>query len=142
MLKTIRPSALSGGMDYCANVSGGANAPGKPVILWRCSNDTNEQFSLDVSGQLHVFNSSTCVGTSDGKSASGSHIVIKPCNGGTDQKWSYNSISGLFSTSNGQCLDVGSKTLSGSPQLRLFDCGSHKPTQIFSFNNVNSNVLN
>ncbi|MGF1427751.1 ricin-type beta-trefoil lectin domain protein [Kitasatospora sp. LaBMicrA B282] len=118
---------LTGNGAKCADDSGSSTADGNPVILYTCTGNANQRWTLNGDGSIGTLGK--CL-TAAGSSA-GSWVTLSSC-GGTGQQWTAEPDGTLTTADSGLCLDVyGGGTADGT-RLDVWPCGDHQANQAWS----------
>ncbi|PYC67042.1 hypothetical protein C7C46_30515 [Streptomyces tateyamensis] len=119
---------LTGNGAKCADDSGSATTDGNPVILYTCTGNANQRWSLPGDGTVRTLGKClTASGT-----AAGSWAVLSGCTGATTQQWSYRGDGTLANTASALCLDVYGGGTADATRLDIWTCGSHQSNQAWS----------
>jgi len=104
----------------CMDEAGNRTTSGAPVELITCSNDNEQNWTVNPDGTIEV--NGLCLSTRHGATASGTPVVASTCNGSTGQQWQQGTGNTLINQAAGTCLtDPGSSTTSGT-QLQIASC--------------------
>jgi lysophospholipase L1-like esterase len=71
----------------CLDASGQGTADGTPVIIWDCSGQANQQWTVNADGTITGVQSGRCLDATGQGTASGTKLVLWTCNGQANQKW-------------------------------------------------------
>ncbi|MEU2949496.1 ricin-type beta-trefoil lectin domain protein [Streptomyces xanthochromogenes] len=119
---------LTGNGANCADVSNSGTADGTPVILFPCTSNANQRWSLADDDTVRALGK--CL-TATGSAAGGS-AVLSACTGADAQRWTTGGDGALVNAGSGLCLDVyGGGTASGT-RLDTWTCGSHQANQTWA----------
>jgi hypothetical protein len=104
----------------CMDEAGNRTTAGAPVELVTCSNDNEQNWTVNPDGTIEV--NGLCLSTRHGATASGTPVVTGTCTGATSQQWQQGTGNTLINQAAGICLDdPGSSTTSGT-QLQIASC--------------------
>src|SRR3712207_3135577 len=70
--------------NVCADVSGGSQEPGATVVAWACHGGANQQFALQASGAITVYDGTKCLDIVGGSANDGDPVVTWACHGGAN----------------------------------------------------------
>ncbi|MFG3280875.1 ricin-type beta-trefoil lectin domain protein [Streptomyces sp. NPDC048111] len=119
---------LTGNGANCADVAGSGTADGTPVILYPCTANANQRWSLADDGTVRALGK--CL-TQSGSRA-GDAAVLSACTGADGQRWNADQDGRLVNAGSGLCLDVyGGGTASGT-RLDTWTCGDHQANQTWA----------
>ncbi|MCX5384038.1 ricin-type beta-trefoil lectin domain protein [Streptomyces sp. NBC_00083] len=118
---------LTGNGANCADVSGGGSANGTPVVLYPCTGNANQRWTM--AGDATVRSLGKCLTASGG---AGGAAVLSSCTGGDAQRWTPEADGALVNAASGLCLDVyGGGTAAGT-RLDTWTCGAHQANQTWA----------
>lgn len=118
---------LTGNGAKCADDSGSSTTDGNPVILYGCTGNPNQRWTLNTDGSITTLGK--CL-TAAGSSA-GSWVTLSGC-GASGQQWTAQSDGTLVAASSGLCLDVHGGGTADSTRLDVWTCGDHQANQAWS----------
>ncbi|MFF7632740.1 ricin-type beta-trefoil lectin domain protein [Kitasatospora sp. NPDC008050] len=121
---------LTGNGAKCADDSNSSTTDGNPVILYSCTGNANQRWTLNTDGTIRTLGK--CL-TASGSSA-GSSVTLNTCgaSGAGNQQWTPNGDGTLVAADSGMCLDVyGGGTADGT-KLDVWSCGSNQANQAWS----------
>ncbi|MFE0459087.1 ricin-type beta-trefoil lectin domain protein [Kitasatospora sp. NPDC058965] len=119
---------LTGNGAKCADDSGSSTTDGNPVILYGCTGNANQRWTVGTDGTVRTLGKClTAAGT-----AAGSYAVLSSCTGAATQSWTYRSDGTLASAASGLCLDVYGGGTADATRLDTWTCGSHQSNQAWS----------
>jgi alpha-galactosidase len=126
------PTTPSGQLDgvggKCADDSGSATADGTPIVLYSCTGNANQRWTLPGDGTVRTLGKClTAAGTADG-----SATQLAACAGSTAQKWAYQPSGNLVNPVSGKCLDVSGGGSADLTKLVVWPCGSFQVNQTWS----------
>ncbi|MGK4584719.1 ricin-type beta-trefoil lectin domain protein [Kitasatospora sp. HPMI-4] len=119
---------VTGNGAKCVDDSGSGTADGNPVILYGCTGNANQRWTLGTDGTVRTLGG--CL-TASGTSA-GSPAVLSGCSGATTQRWSAHPDGTLTNTASGLCLDVTGGGTADATRLDVWPCGDHQANQAWS----------
>ena len=121
---------IVGNGSSCADDSGSGTADGNPVILYQCTGNPNQRWTIDADGTVRTLGK--CLSALNGSTAAGTEVVLSTCTGAAGQTWAYQQNGNLVDTASGLCLDVyGGGTADGT-ELDTWTCGDNQLNQIWS----------
>ena len=82
--------------------AGNRTTSGAPVELITCSNDNEQNWTVNPDGTIEV--NGLCLSTRHGATASGTPVVASTCNGSTGQQWQQGTGNTLINQAAGTCL--------------------------------------
>ncbi|MFI6470965.1 ricin-type beta-trefoil lectin domain protein [Streptomyces sp. NPDC050516] len=119
---------LTGNGANCVDVSNSGTANGTAVILYPCTGNANQRWTL--AGDDTVRALGKCL-TASGTGA-GSAATLSACTGTDAQRWTTDQDGTLVNAGSGLCLDVyGGGTASGT-KLDTWTCGDHQANQTWA----------
>jgi hypothetical protein len=68
--------------------NGQGTSNGTQVIIWDCSDQSNQQWNINAGGTITGVQSGLCLDANGAGTATGTKIVLWSCNGGANQQWS------------------------------------------------------
>jgi len=71
----------------CLDASGQGTADGTPVIIWSCSGQANQQWTVNADGTITGTQSGRCLDANGQGTAAGTKLILWTCNGQANQKW-------------------------------------------------------
>jgi alpha-galactosidase len=114
----------------CMDDSGSGTADGNPIILYPCTGNANQRWTVNADGTVRT--EGKCLSAQNGATTAGTYAVLSTCTGSPGQIWSYRQNGNLTDTVSGLCLDVyGGGTASGT-RLDTWTCGTNQQNQIWS----------
>jgi hypothetical protein len=108
--------------NYCADVWMASRTSGAPVVGHPCNGGANQQFALQPSGEITVYDGALCLDVWMAQANDGDRVVAHACNGGRNQKWVRTAAGELQTAVNGKCLDVPSGKPKDGARLTVFRC--------------------
>ncbi|MFD7020221.1 ricin-type beta-trefoil lectin domain protein [Streptomyces sp. NPDC059928] len=119
---------VTGNGANCMDVSNSNTADGTPVILYPCTGQANQRWTLGDDGSVEALGK--CL-TASGADAGGA-ATLSECTGADAQRWSTDQDGTLVNAASGLCLDVyGGGTASGT-KLDTWTCGDHQANQTWA----------
>lgn len=104
----------------CMDDAGNSTAPGSPVQLITCTNDNEQNWTVNSDQTITV--NGLCLDTENGVTTSGTPVVVNTCDGAATQMWLQGSGNTLVNQGADLCLaDPGSSTSSGTA-LQIATC--------------------
>ncbi|MEU4520653.1 ricin-type beta-trefoil lectin domain protein [Amycolatopsis sp. NPDC024027] len=77
----------------CLDASGQGTADGTPVIIWTCSGQANQQWTVNADGTITGAQSGRCLDATGQGTAAGTQLILWTCNGQANQKWALRAAS-------------------------------------------------
>jgi lysophospholipase L1-like esterase len=71
----------------CLDASGQGTADGTPVIIWTCSGQANQQWTVNADGTITGGQSGRCLDATGGGTAGGTKLILWTCHGQANQRW-------------------------------------------------------
>ena len=119
---------LTGNGAKCADDTNSATTDGNPVILYTCTGNPNQRWTLGTDRTVRTLGK--CL-TASGSSA-GSWAVLSTCSGSTGQQWTAQPDGTLVNAGSGLCLDVYGGASTDGTRLDTWNCGNHQANQAWS----------
>ncbi|MDH6141667.1 alpha-galactosidase [Kitasatospora sp. GP30] len=119
---------LTGSGAKCADDSNSSTTDGNPVILYTCTGNPNQQWTLPSDGTIRTLGK--CL-TASGTSA-GSWATLNGCGTTGGQSWAARPDGTLVNAASGLCLDVYGGGTADATRLDTWTCGSHQANQAWS----------
>jgi hypothetical protein len=117
---TEESGPTSGIAAECIDDSGNSTTSGNPVDLTTCSNDNEQNWTVDPDQTIEV--NGLCLDTSGEAVTSGTQLVASTCDGSATQQWEQQPGNTVVNVGSGLCLDdPGDSTTSGT-QLDIATC--------------------
>jgi alpha-galactosidase len=137
----ITPSAGCGGTTVvgqvteqnsgqCVDDSGSGTADGNPIILYGCTGNANQQWTLPGDGTVRVLGK--CLDVPGSATAAGTYTDLSACNGSAGQQWTYARSGNLTNPHSGYCLDGYGGSSANGTRLDIWPCGSNQNNQVWS----------
>jgi Ricin-type beta-trefoil lectin domain/Domain of unknown function (DUF5122) beta-propeller len=112
--------STAGVAAMCVDDAGDNSAPGTPVQLRTCSNDTEQNWTIEPDGTIQI--NGMCLDTANGGTSPGTAAVISPCTSGSTQTWTPGAGNSLVNQGAGLCLDDPGASTSNGVQLQISSC--------------------
>lgn len=119
---------MTGSGAKCADDSNSSTTDGNPVILYTCTGNPNQQWTLPSDGTIRTLGK--CL-TASGTSA-GSWATLNGCGTTGGQSWAARPDGTLVNAASGLCLDVYGGGTADATRLDTWTCGSHQANQAWS----------
>jgi lysophospholipase L1-like esterase len=71
----------------CLDASGQGTADGTPVIIWDCSGQANQQWTVNADGTITGVQSGRCLDATGQGTTIGTKLILWTCHGQANQKW-------------------------------------------------------
>ncbi|WP_329562133.1 alkaline phosphatase family protein [Kitasatospora sp. NBC_01266] len=113
------PGVVSGYSNRCLDDSGSSTTNLNPIVLWSCTGNPNQSWTLPGNGTVQVFGK--CMDVLHSGTADSTPVELYTCNGGGAQQWAAQADGSLVNPESGKCLDDPGSSLSGA-QLIIWDC--------------------
>ena len=112
------PSA--GKAAECMDDAGNASTPGSPVQLVTCTNDNEQNWTVNPGGTITI--NGLCLDSQGGAVTSGTPVVVNSCSGAATQVWQQGTGNTLVNQGAARCLtDPQASTVSGT-KLHIASC--------------------
>jgi len=121
---------LTGTSGKCVDNSGSVTTDGNPIILWPCTGNPNQRFTVPGDGTLRV--QGKCLDVTGGATTNGTKVELWTCNGGGAQQWQYRADGTLLNPQSGRCLDITGGGSADGTRLEIWTCGSNQLNQLFA----------
>ncbi|MEE4543907.1 ricin-type beta-trefoil lectin domain protein [Streptomyces sp. V4-01] len=119
---------LTGNGAKCADVTGSGAADGTQVILYSCTGNANQRWTLPADRTVRSLGKClTASGT-----AAGSAAVLSACTGAAAQQWTAAADGTLVNAASALCLDVYGGGTADSTKLDTWTCGHLQANQVWS----------
>ncbi|MFI1014290.1 RICIN domain-containing protein [Streptomyces sp. NPDC020965] len=119
---------LASDPSQVANVRGGSNENGAPIIQWRYTNAANERWEPEAAGGGHFrfksLDSGKCLNVRGGGNENGAQIIQWPCGSAANEQWRFvrKGIGyQIVARSSAKCLNVAGGVGQGR-QLIQYSC--------------------
>jgi alpha-galactosidase len=124
-----RPTGqITGPGGKCVDDSGSGTADGTQQILFGCTGNPNQRWTLPGDGTLRTLGKClTANGTGDG-----ALVQLFSCNGSTSQRWTYRQNGNLVNAASSKCLDALGGGSADLTKLGVWPCGNNQANQIWS----------
>ncbi|MEQ0564504.1 ricin-type beta-trefoil lectin domain protein [Amycolatopsis sp. NEAU-NG30] len=73
--------------NKCLDASGQGTADGTPVIIWTCSGQANQQWTVNADGTITGVQSGRCLDATGQGTANGTRLILWTCNRQANQQW-------------------------------------------------------
>jgi alpha-galactosidase len=119
---------LTGNGAKCADVTNSGTADGTQVILYSCTGNANQRWTLAADHTVRSLGKClTAAGTTAGSAA-----VLSACTGGAAQQWTAAADGTLVNGASALCLDVYGGGTADSTRLDTWTCGRMQANQVWS----------
>jgi hypothetical protein len=92
------------------------------VVGHPCNGGANQQFALQPTGEITVYDGALCLDVWMAQANDGDRVVAHTCNGGRNQKWVRTANGELQTALNGKCLDVWLAQPTAGARLAVYGC--------------------
>ena len=121
---------ITGGGGQCLDDSGSGTADGNPIILYGCTGNANQQWTLPGDGTVRTLGK--CLDIPGGATAAGTGVDLSGCNGSAEQQWTYARSGNLTNPQSGDCLDATGGSDANGTRLEIWPCGDNQTNQTWS----------
>jgi alpha-galactosidase len=121
---------ITGANGQCVDDSGSGTANGNPVILYGCTGNPNQQWTLPGDGTVRTLGK--CLDVPDSATAEGTDVDLSSCTGAAGQQWTYAQNGTLTNPNSGYCLDATGGSAANGTRLEIWPCGSNQTNQTWS----------
>jgi len=121
---------LTGTSGKCLDNANSVTTDGNPIVLWPCTGNANQRFTVPGDGTFRV--QGKCLDVTGGAVTSGTKVELWTCNGGGAQQWTYRADGALLNPQSGRCLDITGGGSADGTRLEIWDCGSNQLNQLFA----------
>ena len=124
-----RPTGqITGIAGKCVDDSGSGTADGTQQILFGCTGNPNQRWTLPGDGTVRTLGKClTANGTGDG-----ALVQLFACTGTATQRWTYRQNGNLVNAASSKCLDVLGGGSADLTRLGVWPCGTNQANQIWS----------
>ncbi|MEZ0091594.1 ricin-type beta-trefoil lectin domain protein [Streptacidiphilus sp. EB129] len=127
---TVDRGQVTGANGQCVDDSGSGTANGNPIILWGCTGNPNQQWTLPGDGTVQVLGK--CLDVPGAATAAGTAVDLSSCTGSAGQQWSYAQNGNLTNPHSGDCLDATGGSAADGTRLEIWPCGTNQTNQTWS----------
>jgi alpha-galactosidase len=127
---TVQAGQISGIGGQCVDDSGSGTANGNPVIVYGCTGNANQDWSLPGDGTVRTLDK--CLDVPGSAKTEGTYVDLSSCNGSAGQQWAYRTSGSLVNPNSGYCLDAFGGASSGGTELDIWACGTNQANQTWS----------
>ena len=127
---TVTAGQITENSGQCVDDSGSGTANGNPIILYGCSGNANQQWSLPGDGTVRTLGE--CLDVPSSATAAGTYVDLAACNGSAGQQWSYQTDGNLVNPNSGYCLDAYGGSTANLTKLDIWPCGDNQANQTWS----------
>ncbi|MDX3849477.1 ricin-type beta-trefoil lectin domain protein [Streptomyces sp. AK02-01A] len=106
--------------NKCLDVTDYNYAPGNPVQMWTCRQQSNQFWQFYSDGTLRA--GGLCMTSESGSGANGSPIRLEKCADRPQQQWVLNKREDIVNPAADKCLDVVDINRSSGARLQLWSC--------------------
>ena len=125
---TVNVGQISGIAGKCVDDSGSGTTDGNPIIIYGCTGNANQRWTLPGDGTVRTLGKCLDVpGTT-----AGTAVDLRTCSGSSAQQWSYQQNGNLKNTGSGLCLDVNGGGSADGTKLIIWSCGYNQNNQTWS----------
>ena len=121
---------ITGAGGQCVDDSGSGTADGNPVILYGCTGNPNQQWTLSADGTVRTLGE--CLDVPGAATAAGTDVDLSGCDGSAGQQWSYAANGNLTNPGSGLCLDATGGGDANGTRLEIWPCGDNQTNQTWS----------
>ena len=124
-----RPTGqITGIAGKCVDDSGSGTADGTQQILFGCTGNPNQRWTLPGDGTVRTLGKClTANGTGDG-----ALVQLFACTGTATQRWTYRQNGNLVNAASTKCLDALGGGSADLTRLGVWPCGTNQANQIWS----------
>lgn len=105
-----------------------SKSAGTKIDIFDCNGGSNQQWTLNASGELVNSLSLLCLNDAGG-GGKGTALVQSSCDGSSGEVWSYNSSGQYVLSSNGLCVNDPGNITTNNNQLIVWTCGNFTDEQ-------------
>ena len=118
--------------NKCLDVSGGENANGTNVQMWKCdAGNENQNWTLD-GGRIVWTGTKKCLDVSGGDKANGTQVQIWQCEAGNEnQQWTLDN-GRIVWTGTKKCLDVSGGGTANGTKVQTWQCQAGNENQAWT----------
>ncbi|QMU71074.1 ricin-type beta-trefoil lectin domain protein [Streptacidiphilus sp. P02-A3a] len=121
---------VTGAGGQCVDDSGSGTANGNPIILYGCTGNPNQQWTLPGDGTVRTLG--RCLDVPGSATAQGTDVDLSGCDGSAGQQWSYAADGNLTNPNSGYCLDATGGGDADGTRLEIWACGDNQTNQTWS----------
>lgn len=131
---TVRSGQITGSTGQCLDDSGSGTANGNPILLWGCTGNPNQRWTLTGNGTAPgtVGALGKCLDVPGSATTAGSYVDLSDCTGSAGQQWTYRSDGTLVNPNSGYCLDAYGGASANGTRLDIWPCGHNQANQTWS----------
>ena len=127
---TVQAGQISGIGSQCVDDSGSGTANGNPIIIYGCTGNSNQDWTLAANGTIQTLGK--CLDVPGSATAAGTYTDLYTCNGSAGQQWVYESNGNLVNPNSGYCLDAYGGSSASGTKLDIWPCGDNQLNQTWS----------
>jgi alpha-galactosidase len=127
---TVNLGQITGSTGQCVDDSGSGTANGNPVILYGCTGNPNQQWTLAADGTVRTLGK--CLDVPGSATTAGTYVDLSSCDGSAGQQWSYAQDGTLTNPDSGYCLDAYGGGSANGTRLDIWPCGDNQANQTWS----------
>jgi alpha-galactosidase len=127
---TAQTGQITGSTGQCLDDSGSGTADGNPIILYGCTGNPNQNWTLPGNGTVRLLGK--CLDVPGSATAAGTYADLAGCNNSAGQQWSYRTDGTLVNTGSGYCLDAYGGSSANGTRLDIWPCGHNQANQTWS----------
>ena len=118
--------------NKCLDVSGGENANGTNVQMWKCeAGNENQNWTFD-GGRIVWTGTKKCLDVSGGDTANGTQVQIWQCEvGNENQRWTLDN-GRIVWTGKKKCLDVSGGGTANGTKVQIWQCQAGNENQAWA----------
>lgn len=102
----------------CLDVKGASRTAGTPIVIWTCSNASNQRWNFTSAGELRAYDDARCLDARGTAARVGGQPSIASCGGSASQQWNAGAGGTLVHEASGLCLDASGTTAGSTVLLR------------------------
>ncbi|WP_063770912.1 glycoside hydrolase family 27 protein [Streptacidiphilus neutrinimicus] len=127
---TVQSGQVTGIAGQCLDDSGSGTADGNPVIVYGCTGNPNQRWTLPGDGTVRTLGK--CLDVPGSATTAGTYVDLRACNGSAGQQWSYAQAGNLVNPNSGDCLDVYGGGSADGTKVDIWPCGQNQFNQTWS----------
>ena len=121
---------ITGANGQCVDDSGSGTANGNPIILYGCTGNPNQQWTLPGDGTVRTLGK--CLDVPGAATSAGTDVDLSNCTGSAGQQWTYAQNGTLTNPNSGSCLDATGGSAANGTRLEIWPCGDNQTNQTWS----------
>jgi alpha-galactosidase len=127
---TTTAGQITGTTGQCIDDSGSGTANGNPIIIYGCSGNANQDWTVPGDGTIRTLGK--CLDVPNSATAEGTYTDLATCNGSAGQQWTYQQSGNLTNPNSGYCLDAYGGSSASGTKLDIWPCGANQANQTWS----------